>query len=252
MEVVLLRFPHVGEKILGNLGNQELADCRTMNWQWKTFIDARKFFLIRIIRKFAKFSNQDRVLAQILKNVYMDGILKMAMTVQEFKYSQVLSPLHYAALSGNMENFKEFFDVTHFKNPTDYITLLTPLHFAAEHGHLEICKLVVRNVDNKNPSGRFGWTPLHIAARNGHLEICRFIIENLRKCHNPTDEEGMTPLHLAGEKGYLFICNLIRDHSSITSSKRWVGGVRKWQFLMIYSTVNHQRVGWVGLKKSKT
>ena len=43
-----------------------------------------------------------------------------------------------------------------------------------------------------------------------------------------------------------------REHSSITSSKRWVGGVRKWQFLMIYSTVNHQRVGWVGLKKSKT
>ena len=43
-----------------------------------------------------------------------------------------------------------------------------------------------------------------------------------------------------------------RDHSSIASSKRWVGGVRKWQFLMIYSTVNHQRVGWVGLKKSKT
>ena len=46
--------------------------------------------------------------------------------------------------------------------------------------------------------------------------------------------------------------NLIRDHSSITSSKRWVGGVRKWQFLMIYSTVDHQRGGWVGLKKPKT
>ena len=45
---------------------------------------------------------------------------------------------------------------------------------------------------------------------------------------------------------------LLRDHSSIMSSKRWVGGVRKWQFLMIYSTVPHQRGGWVGLKKSKT
>ena len=44
----------------------------------------------------------------------------------------------------------------------------------------------------------------------------------------------------------------LRDHSSITSSKRWVGGVRKWQFLMIYSTVNHQRSGWVGPKMSKT
>ena len=50
----------------------------------------------------------------------------------------------------------------------------------------------------------------------------------------------------------IFKTILIRDRSSITSSKRWVGGVRKVQFLMIYSTVNHQRVGWVGLKKSKT
>ena len=39
---------------------------------------------------------------------------------------------------------------------------------------------------------------------------------------------------------------------SIASSKRWVGGVRKWQFLMICSNVNHQRSGWMGLKKSKT
>ena len=52
--------------------------------------------------------------------------------------------------------------------------------------------------------------------------------------------------------GTIYHFLLVRDHSSITSSKRWVGGVRKWQFLMIYSTVNHQRVGWVGLKKSKT
>ena len=36
---------------------------------------------------------------------------------------------------------------------------------------------------------------------------------------------------------------MLRDHSSITSSKRWVGRVRKWQFLMIYRTVNHQRGG---------
>ena len=41
----------------------------------------------------------------------------------------------------------------------------------------------------------------------------------------------------------LYICNLritlifIRDHSNITSVKRWMDGVRKWQFLLIYSTI---------------
>ena len=28
----------------------------------------------------------------------------------------------------------------------------------------------------------------------------------------------------------------IRDNSSIKSAKKWVGGVRKWQFLLVYST----------------
>ena len=45
--------------------------------------------------------------------------------------------------------------------------------------------------------------------------------------------------------------NLLRDHSSITSSNRWVGGVRKWQFLMIHSTVNHQKLGGWALKSQK-
>ena len=36
------------------------------------------------------------------------------------------------------------------------------------------------------------------------------------------------------------------DHSSITSAKRWVGGVRKWQFLQIYSTIYADVGGWVG------
>ena len=43
-----------------------------------------------------------------------------------------------------------------------------------------------------------------------------------------------------------------RDHSSITSAKRWVGGVRKWQFLLIYLTIYADVSGWVGLKKPKT
>ena len=56
-------------------------------------------------------------------------------------------------------------------------------------------------------------------------------------------------LFLSLQKEGLKEVGCLRDHSSITS---WVGRVRKWQLLMIYSTVNNQRVGWVGLKKSKT
>ena len=34
------------------------------------------------------------------------------------------------------------------------------------------------------------------------------------------------------------------DHSSTTLAKRWVGGVRKWQFLLIYSTIYADVGGW--------
>ena len=44
----------------------------------------------------------------------------------------------------------------------------------------------------------------------------------------------------------------LRDNSSITSAKRWVGGVRKWQCLLICSTICADVGGWVGLKKPKT
>ena len=40
------------------------------------------------------------------------------------------------------------------------------------------------------------------------------------------------------------IYNPIRDHSSNTSAKRLVGGVRKWQFLLIYSTIYADVGGW--------
>ena len=47
-------------------------------------------------------------------------------------------------------------------------------------------------------------------------------------------------------------CSCIRDHSSITSAKRWVGVVRKWQSLLIYNTIYADVGRWVGLKKPKT
>ena len=38
----------------------------------------------------------------------------------------------------------------------------TPLHCAAENGHLSVCKLIVENVDDKNPKDFMGTTPIHL------------------------------------------------------------------------------------------
>ena len=44
--------------------------------------------------------------------------------------------------------------------------------------------------------------------------------------------------------GHELYALVVWDDSSITSAKRWVGGVRKWQFLLIYSTVHADVGGW--------
>ena len=44
----------------------------------------------------------------------------------------------------------------------------------------------------------------------------------------------------------------LRDHSSITSAKRWMVKFRKWQFFLIYSTIFYvDVVGWVVLESQK-
>ena len=47
----------------------------------------------------------------------------------------------------------------------------TPLHWAAENGNLALCKLIVTNVEEKNPQDIYQNTPLHYAAKSGHLEV---------------------------------------------------------------------------------
>ena len=46
----------------------------------------------------------------------------------------------------------------------------TPLHCAARDGKLLECKLIMDNVEDKNPRNNVGWTPLQFAAKKGHLQ----------------------------------------------------------------------------------
>ena len=38
-------------------------------------------------------------------------------------------------------------------------------------GHFQICKLIIDNVEDKNPANDNGKTPLYTAAFNGHLDV---------------------------------------------------------------------------------
>ena len=68
----------------------------------------------------------------------------------------------------------------------------------AADGHLELCRLIIENLQDKNPADEYGETPLHKAAEKGYLELCRLIMENVEN-KNPEDicDCGVTPLENA-------------------------------------------------------
>ena len=75
MEEVLLRFNHIGKQIKARLNNEELAKCREAARLWKNFIDDNNLPWIRIV-------------------------------VQKFKCQDGETPLHIAAKTGQIEQYK--------------------------------------------------------------------------------------------------------------------------------------------------
>ena len=62
------------------------------------------------------------------------------------------------------------------KNPRSNAGV-TPLHIAAQRGHFKVCKLIVDDIVDKNPTAaKSRLTPLHVAAKNGQLEVCKISI----------------------------------------------------------------------------
>ena len=54
-------------------------------------------------------------------------------------------------------------------NQTQSLTSL--IHLAAYRGDLAICKLLLNESENKNPSGRYDTKILHYAFKSGNLEV---------------------------------------------------------------------------------
>ena len=150
------------------------------------------------------------------------------------------TPLHEAAWYGNLQECKLIIDNVEDKNPLDNDGD-TPLFSALVGGHLSVFQLIFNNVEDKNPMINDGRTLLHHAASKGHFEIFKLIFEEIED-KNPLDDFKNTPLHWAAKMGHLEICKYIvskvEDKNLAINSKNIFGQTP----IDIASNFGHQQV----------
>ena len=171
---------------------------------------------------------------KILKTLTLEAVQDMALKVKRFQemWKSDGSPLHVAAETEEFETFTNILGDVEVTNPkesemvarngyllvcqlvndwennqkhTDHGSKRTPLHLTAGNGNLELCKLIIENVQEKNPKDNKGRTPLHYtscswlpSSHQTTAALVHLIMENVQD-KNPKDNHGWTPLHNAAE-----------------------------------------------------
>lgn len=96
----------------------------------------------------------------------------------KFKQNEVGdTPLHEAAIKGDLKRVKSLISQGHEVNPRDNAGWI-PLHESCNHGHYAIAEYLIEQGADVDFRGLKGVTPLHDAATNGHYNIMRLLIKN--------------------------------------------------------------------------
>ena len=141
MEEILIRFPHLGQKIFDLLESKSLTRCTEVSMGWRNFIMNENNPSLRMIQDYTNCSKA--TLKKILQH----------RELEELRYE-----VHI------------IYKICNFEEPI----------YQAAKGYLDVFKLITDNMKDKNPRRDVdGKTPLHFATISGHLEVCQFIIEHI-------------------------------------------------------------------------
>ena len=65
MEEQILKFPHIAEKIYGELDNESLVKCKEVSWPWNHFLENNKAYNLQVIKGYTNCS--DALMKKLVK-----------------------------------------------------------------------------------------------------------------------------------------------------------------------------------------
>nr|XP_020468906.1 caskin-1 isoform X3 [Monopterus albus] len=124
-----------------------------------------------------------------------------------FQDTDGFSPLHHAALNGNLELISLLLESQAAVDIRDQKGM-RPLHYAAWQGRAEPMKLLLKSGSSVNGQSDEGQIPLHLSAQHGHYDVSEMLLQHQS---NPciVDNAGKTPLDLACEFGRVGVVQLL-------------------------------------------
>ncbi|XP_034045645.1 caskin-1 isoform X3 [Thalassophryne amazonica] len=124
-----------------------------------------------------------------------------------FQDTDGFSPLHHAALNGNLELINLLLESQAAVDIRDQKGM-RPLHYAAWQGKAEPMKMLLKSGSSVNGQSDEGQIPLHLSAQHGHYDVSEMLLQHQS---NPciVDNAGKTPLDLACEFGRVGVVQLL-------------------------------------------
>jgi len=123
------------------------------------------------------------------------------------------TPLHYAAINGDIE-IVEMLLSRHANINAENKYGNTPLHNAVESKKMEIIELLLKKGANVNARNSNNLTPFQLAVEEGREEIIKLLLQhgaNVNSAYSCTYREGYTPLCIAVEEGHEKVVKLLLE-----------------------------------------
>ena len=119
-----------------------------------------------------------------------------------------LSPLHVAAINGNVEVTRLLVNEGANLEMKDSKCGSSPFLHACQNGRVKIVRLLIANGANIKAVGMNGTNALHFAAESGNVELVEMLIDNFPNV-NATDADGTTVLQFAAISGNVKVLDIL-------------------------------------------